>query len=517
MALYYSNTYIITINYASNGGGTAPASSVHRVTGSSTTRNALVTKSITVATAPSAPSGRYFTGWKVTWSGPTSGMTDKATSVSSGGGLTYKTRCEFQGTPPVRSGITATLTAQWAYYTYAVNFYGNGATSGSTAAQTKTYGQNLTLRANGFAKTGYTFIGWNTNSGATTAQYANKATYTANAAINLYAIWRKQLTLSYNANNGSGAPGAQSAYVYNSTTSYKFTIPSTRPTRTGYTFLGWSTSSTATTASYQPGAAITISSNTTLYAVWKINTWTVSYNANTGTGNVDNQTKTYGVNLTLSDGSGYSKYVHTLTGWNTAANGSGTAYELGGTYTGNAALVLYAQWHLDYIEPKVLSLNAYRVAAMEDTEQSEDGQYIRVEVTYLNGTYKDVLNESTLTIDIGGDTVHTATITDATNTIVQTFGVYSKDISYEVEINIVDSYGSTYSRIVVPTAIYPIDLYGQGQNVYMGVMHPYVMGQVLTTSTQYVDGDIVLLIDEDAGAGTLDGDLYASLAQHGWI
>ena len=51
----------------------------------------------------------------------------------------------------------------------------------------------------------------------------------------------------------------------------------------------------------------------------------------------------------------------------------------------------------------------------------------------------------------------------------------------------------------------------------MGVMHPYVMGQVLTTSTQYVDGDIVLLIDEDAGEGTLDGDLYQSWVDAGFI
>lgn len=77
-------------------------------------------------------------------------------------------------------------------------------------------------------------------------------------------------TLAYNANNGSGAPGNQTGSNIGTTASYTFTISSTSPTRSGYTFLGWSTSSTATSASYQPGGTITVSNGTTtLYAVWK--------------------------------------------------------------------------------------------------------------------------------------------------------------------------------------------------------------------------------------------------------
>ena len=74
------------------------------------------------------------------------------------------------------------------------------------------------------------------------------------------------LPLSYNANGGSGAPSSSTS---DGNPNHIFTIDNTRPTRTGYSFLGWSTSSTATTASYQPGGTITLDSNTTLYAVWK--------------------------------------------------------------------------------------------------------------------------------------------------------------------------------------------------------------------------------------------------------
>lgn len=72
--------------------------------------------------------------------------------------------------------------------------------------------------------------------------------------------------MSYNANGGSGAPSSQTK-----TEDVTLTISTTKPTRSGYTFLGWSTSSTASSASYQPGGSYSANASVTLYAVWSCN------------------------------------------------------------------------------------------------------------------------------------------------------------------------------------------------------------------------------------------------------
>ena len=76
-------------------------------------------------------------------------------------------------------------------------------------------------------------------------------------------VTNKTYTISYNANGGSGAPDDQTKYH-----GTELTLSSTKPSRTGYTFMGWSTSSSATSASYQPGGKFNLNADTTLYAVW---------------------------------------------------------------------------------------------------------------------------------------------------------------------------------------------------------------------------------------------------------
>lgn len=82
--------------------------------------------------------------------------------------------------------------------------------------------------------------------------------------------------------------------------------------------------------------------------------YTVSYNTNSGTGTVASQTKWYGINLGLSNNSDaegkplFEKTGWSLKAWNTMADGSGTSYPLGGTYTGNSAVTLFAIWQPEF-------------------------------------------------------------------------------------------------------------------------------------------------------------------------
>lgn len=336
------------------------------------------------------------------------------------------------------SAYTVTLTVafqtQWSgWYTgsvnitvpalasYAVKFNGNGATSGSTAAQTKYYGINLTLNANGFAKTGYTFMGWNTSSSATSASYGNKATYTGNAALTLYAIWRKTITLSYNANGGSGAPGAQTTYVYNNTTSKSITISGTVPTRTGYTTDGWAKTATGALA-YTKSKAYSFSSSTTIYAHWKVVTYTLSYSYNGGTVSSANPTS-YNIETATFTLKEPTKKYYKFTGW-TGTNGTTPQknIQIKKGSTGNRSYT--ANWTATYFAPKLTFKTARRASDGNTDDDSGEGLYI--EFTWEEG--KDETKSPTNIIPDSYDLViaNTSGSTGSVTLTGLTFDPYSK-------------------------------------------------------------------------------------------
>ncbi len=72
--------------------------------------------------------------------------------------------------------------------------------------------------------------------------------------------------------------------------------------------------------------------------------YTISYDNNTGGGTISNQYKDHGATATLNDGGNFSKTGYTLSRWDTNSGGTGTSYALGGSYTANANVTLYAVW-----------------------------------------------------------------------------------------------------------------------------------------------------------------------------
>ena len=222
--------------------------------------------------------------------------------------------------------------------TYTVSYNANGG-SGAPGNQTKTYDVSLTLSSAIPTRAGYSFLGWSTNSSATSAQYGAGGVYTVNAGATLYAVWKaNQYNISYDANGGAGAPSPQTK-----THGTTLTLSSTEPTKTGYSFLGWSTSATATSATYSAGGSYTANSSATLYAVWKINTYTVTFNANGGVNAPTPQTKTYDVLLKLSSEEP-QKDGYVFVGWTSILNGTEAEYKAGEYYSYDSDVVLYAVW-----------------------------------------------------------------------------------------------------------------------------------------------------------------------------
>ena len=170
-----------------------------------------------------------------------------------------------------------------------------------------------------------------------------------NVAVATYAsgdtrqIWKldpsNEFTVSYDANGGSGAPAAQKMYQGRDTA-----LSSTAPTRNGYTFSGWNTKADGTGTAYAAGGTIVVNANVTLYAQWKSDSYTLTYNANGGTGAPSAQTVTKG-NSVVIPSTVPTRDGYTFKCWNVKADGSsdfscypGDSVALSGNMT------LYAIW-----------------------------------------------------------------------------------------------------------------------------------------------------------------------------
>lgn len=348
---------------------------------------------------------------------------------------------------------------------YTVSYNANGG-SGAPSSQTKWHGTNLTLSSTVPTKSGYTFLGWSTSSTATSATYSAGASYTANAAATLYAIWRKTISLTYSANGGTGGPGTVSANVYNSTTTYTFTISSTAPTKSGYTFMGWSTAND-TSVEYSSGNTYALSANATLYAVWR-KAITVSYNVNGGSGTVAAQTG-YAYNaatstsITISNTKPTRTYYNFL-GWSTASNASTATYKSGTAYSFSSNVTLYAVWELAYVKPRITDVSIVRC---DDTgKAADDGTYALVNFNWAT-------DQTVTSVQVTWEnSVYTHTAASGTMGIISNLklgdGTLSIENKYTFTITVTDSLGSTSISVTLPAMTFLIDFLNGGKGISFG-------------------------------------------------
>ena len=374
---------------------------------------------------------------------------------------------------------------------YKVTFKPNGGTGGPSS-QTKYYGKTLTLSNSKPTRSGYTFVGWGTSSTDTSKNYDPGDSYTANASETLYAIWKKTITLTFNDNGGSGQPAAKSVTVYNATTSYKFSIPSSssNPTKSGYTFLGWSKSSTATSASYAAGGTITLSTSDTLYAIWE-KTITLSYNVNGGSGSIGSQSATV-YNATTSYKFTLSSTKPTRTnyiflGWATSSSATTPSSSISdGKITLSSNTTLYAVWEKAYVKPKITSVLATRVTVQEDSTYKTDDEGVSGAVSFkwsagtLGGTALVPTNikvECSIQGKNAFKEVYTETPTGTSGSVVtDAFQLLdengstelSQDTQYDIKITVTDSDGSNHASTFISKAVFIIDVNVAGDSVSIG-------------------------------------------------
>lgn len=165
-------------------------------------------------------------------------------------------------------------------------------------------------------------------------------TMTATASYTIPALASYKIT--YNANGGSGAPTAQTYYY-----GKNIKLSTTRPTRTGYEFKGWSTSSSATAASYSPGSTFpgSTAKNVTLYAVWERITYSVTFDADGGEvegGVLYSKTVNHGDKVGTLPVPTRKNYK--FLGWYTS---SGTQVTANTVITGT--VTYYARWQIDAV------------------------------------------------------------------------------------------------------------------------------------------------------------------------
>ena len=300
-----------TLTYDGNNGGNISPNSEPRTAG--TTAN--ISASLPVR------AGYTFTGWN---------------TAANGSGTSYTANSAL--TMP---GANLTLYAQWTAVNSGVSYDPNGGTGAPTGTNA-TIGQTVTVSNGVPTRTGYTFTGWNTAANGSGTPYSAGNTFTMGAgSIVFYAQWTATAyTVDYDANGGSGAPGSAN-YSYGATA----TVSATVPTQLGYDFLGWNTALNGSGTSYAAAATFTMpANNVTLYAQWSLSTYTVYYNANGGSGTINPQSGRYNASITLTN-SMPTRSGFTFSGWNTNADGSGTAYTSGGAFTiPGSNTILYAQW-----------------------------------------------------------------------------------------------------------------------------------------------------------------------------
>ena len=329
------NSYTVTYDGNGSTGGTVP-------TDGSSPYNYGATVTVLGNTGSLVKTGYSFAGWNTAADG-------KGTAYAAAGSFAI-------------GAANVTLYAQWTINSYTVTYDGNGSTGGTVPTDGSSpynYGATVTVLGNtgSLVKTGYSFAGWNTAADGKGTAYAAAGSFAIGAAnVTLYAQWTiNSYTVTYDGNGSTGGTvptDGSSPYNYGATVTALGNTGSL--VKTGYSFAGWNTAADGKGTAYAAAGSFAIgAANVTLYAQWTINSYTVTYDGNGSTGGTvptdGSSPYNYGATVTVLGNTGsLVKTGYSFAGWNTAADGKGTAYAAAGSFAiGAANVTLYAQWTIN--------------------------------------------------------------------------------------------------------------------------------------------------------------------------
>ena len=265
-------------------------------------------------------------------------------------------------------GENVVLYAQWTPITYKVIFKSTTATGAGTVTntmepQTLTYDKAENLSQNTLINPGYHFTGWSTKSSEEVdTDYADEASVinlasTQGAEVVLYPLWEANTyRVVFEPNPGEGSTAVTgSTASKNMVYSVVTTLTPKGFQREGYTFKNWNTSPDGTGTNYGDGQRVrnlTTENNVDvhLYAQWEPITYQIKFNANTGSGSMDNQVLTFDKKANLKT-NGFTKENYTFKGWSTTQDGTveyQNEQEVKNLTSQNDQIInLYAVWEED--------------------------------------------------------------------------------------------------------------------------------------------------------------------------
>lgn len=243
------------------------------------------------------------------------------------------------------------LSAKWIPETYVIKFDVNGHGLDTAPGDIKDVAYNSTFKKpDDPTETGYTFIGWYTDSALTnkfefdedgTSKPITDDTY----EITLYAKWEiNKYTVTFNFNTGKPSTPKTEEVEYGNPVSEP-----AKPTNTGYTFGGWYTDQTCTGKEFTFGAdgksTNSITDNIILYAKWTKNHYTVTFDVDGQTDRISPVSVEHGNGVSKPDTSKLTKEGYTFDGWYTDATHTNKYTLWGDSITGNTTF--YARWNVN--------------------------------------------------------------------------------------------------------------------------------------------------------------------------